>query len=99
MWFGTASGLNRYDGYTFKVFKHDVNNKNSIKDDYITNIFEGPRKKLWISNPRRDIPFTTPKRSSLTMMYRRGLCFQTSRVSVRFQNTSQRQRRLLVFVS
>ena len=48
MWFGTASGLNRYDGYTFKVFKHDVNNKNSINDDYITNICEGPGKKLWI---------------------------------------------------
>jgi ligand-binding sensor domain-containing protein len=51
MWFGTASGLNRYDGYTFKVFKHDVNNKNSIKEDYITNIFEGPDKKLWIATP------------------------------------------------
>jgi signal transduction histidine kinase/ligand-binding sensor domain-containing protein/DNA-binding response OmpR family regulator len=51
MWFGTASGLNRYDGYTFKVFKHDVNNKNSIKEDYITNICEGPDKKLWITTP------------------------------------------------
>ena len=49
MWFGTASGLNRFDGYTFKVFKHDANNKNSISDDYIANIFEGPDKKLWIS--------------------------------------------------
>jgi len=49
MWFGTASGLNRFDGYTFKVFRHDVNNKNSIKDDYINKIFEGPDKKLWIS--------------------------------------------------
>ncbi|WDF80609.1 two-component regulator propeller domain-containing protein [Mucilaginibacter sp. KACC 22773] len=49
MWFGTASGLNRYDGYTFKVFKHDVNNKYSINDDYVTNICEGPGKKLWIT--------------------------------------------------
>jgi signal transduction histidine kinase/ligand-binding sensor domain-containing protein/DNA-binding response OmpR family regulator len=51
MWFGTASGLNRYDGYTFKVFKHDVNNKNSVNDDFINNIFEGPDKKLWITTP------------------------------------------------
>lgn len=51
MWFGTASGLNRYDGYTFKVFKHDVNNKNSINDDFVTNICEGPDKKIWITTP------------------------------------------------
>lgn len=48
MWFGTASGLNRYDGYTFKVFKHDRNDKNSVSDDFIYKIFEGPDKKLWI---------------------------------------------------
>ena len=51
MWFGTSSGLNRYDGYIFKVFKHDVNNQNSINDDFINNIFEGPDKKLWITTP------------------------------------------------
>lgn len=49
MWFGTASGLNRFDGYNFKVFKHDSNDKNSIKDDFIGKVFEGPDKKLWIS--------------------------------------------------
>lgn len=49
MWFGTASGLNRYDGYNFKVFKHDASNKRSINDDFVYKIFEGPGKKLWIS--------------------------------------------------
>jgi signal transduction histidine kinase/ligand-binding sensor domain-containing protein/DNA-binding response OmpR family regulator len=49
MWFGTASGLNRFDGYTFKVFKHDSNNKNSVIDDVVSKIFEGPDRKLWIS--------------------------------------------------
>jgi signal transduction histidine kinase/ligand-binding sensor domain-containing protein/DNA-binding response OmpR family regulator len=48
MWFGTMSGLNRYDGYSFKIFKHDVNNKNALNDDYIENIFEGPAQNLWI---------------------------------------------------
>jgi len=49
MWFGTASGLNRYDGYNFKLFKHDASNKSSISDDFVYKIFEGPGKKLWIS--------------------------------------------------
>ncbi|MES2276217.1 MAG: two-component regulator propeller domain-containing protein [Bacteroidota bacterium] len=49
MWFGTASGLNRFDGYTFKVFKHDNDDKNSVLDDFVEKIFEGPDKKIWIS--------------------------------------------------
>ncbi|WPU94856.1 two-component regulator propeller domain-containing protein [Mucilaginibacter sabulilitoris] len=49
MWFGTASGLNRYDGYTLKIFKHDADDKKSLIGDFITGIFEGPDKKLWVS--------------------------------------------------
>jgi len=49
MWFGTMAGLNRYDGYTFKVFKHIANNKSSINDDYIESIYEGPEQNLWIT--------------------------------------------------
>ena len=30
MWFGTQEGLNRYDGYQTKVYKHEPNNANSI---------------------------------------------------------------------
>lgn len=48
MWFGTTSGLNRYDGYKFKVFKHDNRISSSLDDDYISNIQEGPDHKLWI---------------------------------------------------
>jgi len=48
MWFGTTSGLNRYDGYKFKVFKHDTNDDNSLEENHVLNIFEGPEKKLWI---------------------------------------------------
>ncbi|MCR8558068.1 response regulator [Mucilaginibacter sp. BJC16-A38] len=48
MWFGTLSGLNRYDGYKFKVFKHSVSDTSSLDDDYIVNIINGPENKLWI---------------------------------------------------
>jgi signal transduction histidine kinase/ligand-binding sensor domain-containing protein/DNA-binding response OmpR family regulator len=48
MWFGTKSGLNRYDGYRFKIFKHNINDASSISDDYIISIATGPENKLWI---------------------------------------------------
>lgn len=47
MWFGTMSGLNRYDGYQFKVYKHDSKDPGSISDNYIEQIFEGPNGQLW----------------------------------------------------
>src|ERR1700743_3766502 len=47
MWFGTLSGLNRYDGYKFKVYKHTLNDSTSLDDDYIVNILRGPYAKLW----------------------------------------------------
>lgn len=48
MWFGTMSGLNRFDGYRLKVFKHSNQSKSTLDDDYISNIQEGPDQKLWI---------------------------------------------------
>ena len=48
MWFGTLSGLNRYDGYQFKVFKHDPGDSTSLTDDFITNIYELPDNKLYL---------------------------------------------------
>ncbi|MBB5396604.1 two-component regulator propeller domain-containing protein [Mucilaginibacter sp. AK015] len=48
MWFGTLSGLNRYDGYKFKVYKHIEGDTTSLNDDFIVTIAEGPDNKLWI---------------------------------------------------
>src|SRR5512134_1683720 len=32
LWFGTQDGLNRYDGYGFKVYKPDPDTPNSLSD-------------------------------------------------------------------
>lgn len=48
LWFGTMSGLDRYDGYKFKVFRHDPHDSASLNDDYISRIKEGPEGKMWV---------------------------------------------------
>lgn len=50
MWFGTMSGLNRYDGYTFKVFRQDLSDSTSLSDNFITKLSEGPDGLIWITN-------------------------------------------------
>ncbi|HEX3934064.1 MAG TPA: two-component regulator propeller domain-containing protein, partial [Puia sp.] len=53
MWFGTEAGLNRYDGYQFRVFKQDDRNPYSIADNYIEQIFEGPGGRMWVESRKR----------------------------------------------
>ncbi|MBN1292767.1 MAG: diguanylate cyclase [Candidatus Latescibacteria bacterium] len=48
MWFGTTNGLNRFDGYSYIHFKHDLNDSTSISDNYIQDIFEDKSGNLWI---------------------------------------------------
>ncbi|QMU26744.1 hybrid sensor histidine kinase/response regulator transcription factor [Adhaeribacter radiodurans] len=48
MWFGTMTGLNRYDGNAFKTFRHDVRHATSLRDNYINAIYAGPEEKLWV---------------------------------------------------
>ncbi|MGO4292320.1 hybrid sensor histidine kinase/response regulator transcription factor [Chitinophaga sp. RAB17] len=49
LWFGTTYGLNRYDGYSCKVFRKDHNDSTSLKGNYITCFYELPGRKMWVS--------------------------------------------------
>lgn len=49
MWFGTRDGLNKYDGYTFTVYKNDVYDTLSIGGNIIMDIAEDDAGALWIA--------------------------------------------------
>jgi signal transduction histidine kinase/ligand-binding sensor domain-containing protein len=48
IWLGTQDGLNRYDAYSFRTFKHNKNDTTSISDNFITGITEDNLHNLWI---------------------------------------------------
>ena len=48
LWFGTQDGLNRYDGYSFKVYKHDPDDPGSISHNSILKIEEDQDGFLWV---------------------------------------------------
>ena len=48
MWFGTQDGLNKYDGYNFKLFKNDPSDPTSLTDNFIFSIYEDSAGKLYI---------------------------------------------------
>ena len=49
VWIGTANGLNRFDGYSFRVFKHDPADSASISDHQVNALFEDPQGYIWIN--------------------------------------------------
>ena len=48
MWFGTEDGLNRYDGYSFSVYRHAPDDSNSLSDSWIVAMIEDAAGLLWI---------------------------------------------------
>jgi signal transduction histidine kinase/ligand-binding sensor domain-containing protein/DNA-binding response OmpR family regulator len=48
MWFGTYDGLNRYDGYNFKVYRNKINDKSSLSFNTIYNIEGDSKKNIWV---------------------------------------------------
>lgn len=73
IWIGTRDGLNRFDGYTFKVFRHDAESANSLGSNWISSLACDSVGNLWVGTlsglykylPQNEsflhVPFTTNK--------------------------------------
>ena len=48
IWFGTQYGIDRYDGYEFKVFVHEPGRVNSLAGAYIYSLYKDRSGMLWI---------------------------------------------------
>lgn len=50
MWFGTADGLNRYNGYEMKVYRKNAKDTLGLLSNYINTMVEDKRGNLWVGN-------------------------------------------------
>ena len=50
MWYGTRTGLCRYDGTHFRVYRSDVNDSTSITNNNINALFCDSKHRLWIGS-------------------------------------------------
>jgi signal transduction histidine kinase/ligand-binding sensor domain-containing protein len=52
MWFGTKDGLNRFDGYRFKVFNIHNPDKNNLSRDLISSFGKDKNGQLWVGSEK-----------------------------------------------
>lgn len=48
LWIATANGLNRYDGYTFRIYRHVPADSESLAHNSVHSIYEDSSHRLWI---------------------------------------------------
>ena len=65
MWFGTQDGLNKYDGYTFKIFKNDPADPASLANNFIFSIYENPAGDLYIETQGQILHRYNPVRNRI----------------------------------
>lgn len=52
LWFGSQSGLSRYDGYNFRNFTNVSTDTNTISNNLISCIFKDAQNNLWIGTEK-----------------------------------------------
>jgi signal transduction histidine kinase/DNA-binding response OmpR family regulator/streptogramin lyase len=66
MWFGTYDGLNRYDGYKFKIYRNKIGDSTSLLDNGIYTLADDVHHQLWVGG-RRGVCVFNPANEKFTV--------------------------------
>lgn len=68
MWLGTQEGLNKFDGYSFQVFKHDPEDQRSLSNSFIKTIVQDANGIIWIGTETGGVNFFNPRNRRFTRL-------------------------------
>ena len=66
MWFGTQDGLNKFDGYTYTLYRNDPKKASSLSHNYIHTLLEDRQGRLWIGTDNGGLSLFDPNTDRFT---------------------------------
>jgi signal transduction histidine kinase/ligand-binding sensor domain-containing protein len=66
MWFGTFDGLNRYDGYEFKVYRNNPQDPNSLSANLVVDIIQDQDRFIWVGTSGGGLNRYNPRTEQFT---------------------------------
>lgn len=66
LWFATKEGLNRYDGYSFKVYRNIPGDPTSLADNQIFSMTQDHTGRIWIGTRTQGLQLFDPVREVFT---------------------------------
>ncbi len=71
VWLGTEDGLNRFDGESFRVYRHDPNDPTSLPGNMVRSLDEGDDGRIWVATDGGGVGVWNPVTDRFTA-YRRN---------------------------
>jgi len=68
MWIGTMNGLNRYDGYEFKIYRSSNENGTNFTNNRVTDLWEDKRGFIWLETYDGYYHFFNPESEKFTSL-------------------------------
>ncbi len=72
IWLGTKEGLNRYDGYSFTVYRNIPGDATSLADNQVFSMAVDSRGRLWIGTRTRGLQLFDPVTEKFTPLFPPG---------------------------
>lgn len=66
LWISTKEGLNRFDGNSFRVYRHSDDNPKSIADNYVTALLVDHNNKIWAGTYTNGLDYFDPSTETFT---------------------------------
>jgi signal transduction histidine kinase/ligand-binding sensor domain-containing protein/DNA-binding NarL/FixJ family response regulator len=68
MWIGTMNGLNRYDGFEFRIYRSSSENTNNFTNNRVTRLWEDRKGFIWLETYDGYFNFFNPESEIFTSL-------------------------------